>query len=85
MSGKRIAVVVVSGVSTFVMLLFCFVVVLQPWRSCPEIDDSSASCPVLERDAVLLQLGGVGLVLAVAVLVIALTRRPASSRSEPVS
>ncbi|WP_152666791.1 hypothetical protein [Arthrobacter sp. YC-RL1] len=29
---------------------------LQPWRSCPEIDDSSAGCPATESDLALLGL-----------------------------
>lgn len=33
-----------------------FVVFLQPWRSCPEIDDSSAGCPATPNDQALLAL-----------------------------
>ncbi|ALD63161.1 hypothetical protein AFL94_03520 [Arthrobacter sp. LS16] len=45
---------------------------LQPWRSCPEIDDSSAGCPATERDLALLGLAVaamlIGLVLWIAVI-----------------
>lgn len=38
-----------GGVGSFVMFL-------QPWRSCPEIDDSSAGCPPTSVDSALLGL-----------------------------
>lgn len=45
---------------------------LQPWRSCPEIDGSSAGCPATERDLALLGLAVaamlIGLVLWIAVI-----------------
>lgn len=44
------------------------VMFLQPWKRCPEIDDSSAACPATSAESVLLfvllavALSGVGLV-----------------------
>ncbi|GAA1166619.1 hypothetical protein [Nesterenkonia sandarakina] len=44
------------------------VMLLQPWKSCPEIDDSSTACPATSAESVLLfvllviSLLGVGLV-----------------------
>lgn len=44
----------------------------QPWRSCPEIDDSSAGCPATSNDLALLGLAVaamlIGLVLWIAVI-----------------
>lgn len=46
-----------------------FVVFLQPWRSCPEIDDSSAGCPATSSDLTLLGLAISVLLVGVAFLV----------------
>lgn len=46
-----------------------FVVFLQPWRSCPEIDDSSAGCPATPSDQALLALALFILLVGVVLLV----------------
>jgi hypothetical protein len=46
-----------------------FVVFLQPWRSCPEIDDSSAGCPATSSDQALLALALFILLVGVVLLV----------------
>lgn len=46
-----------------------FVVFLQPWRSCPEIDDSSAGCPATPDDQALLGIALFVLVVGVVLLV----------------
>lgn len=46
-----------------------FVVFLQPWRSCPEIDDSSAGCPTTANDQALLALALFILLVGVVLLV----------------
>lgn len=46
-----------------------FVMFLQPWRSCPEIDDSSAGCPATTGDLGLLGLAIAVLLAGVALLV----------------
>jgi hypothetical protein len=45
------------------------VVFLQPWRNCPEIDDSSAGCPATSTDQALLVLAFFILVVGVILLV----------------
>lgn len=45
------------------------VVFLQPWRSCPEIDDSSAGCPPTSGDQALLVLALFILLIGVLLLV----------------
>lgn len=47
-----------------------FVMFLHPWRSCPEIDDSSAGCPATRSDQGLL--GVAVLVLLVGIVLLAL-------------
>lgn len=54
-----------------------FVMFLQPWRSCPEIDDSSAGCPATGIDLTLL-----GVSLLVAMLGIVFLAISISSRRE---
>lgn len=44
------------------------VIVLQPWRSCPEIDDSSAGCPATSGDQALLGLALFILLVGVVIL-----------------
>lgn len=51
-----------------------FVMFVQPWRSCPEIDDSSAGCPATSIDTVLLALALAVLFLGVALLI--MSRKP---------
>jgi hypothetical protein len=46
-----------------------FVVFLQPWRSCPEIEDSSAGCPATSSDQALLGLAFFVLLIGVVLLV----------------
>jgi hypothetical protein len=66
-------VVAVSGFVAFVAAAACVLLFLQPWRSCPEIDDSSAGCPALPRDVALLLVSVVVLLVAVLVLVSTVT------------
>lgn len=42
---------------------------LQPWRSCPEIDDSSAGCPATSSDQALLAVALFILLVGVILLV----------------
>ncbi|PCC28045.1 hypothetical protein CIK76_14410 [Glutamicibacter sp. BW80] len=46
-----------------------FVMFLQPWRRCPEIDDSSAGCPATSNDTALFGLAIAVLLLGVALLI----------------
>jgi hypothetical protein len=46
-----------------------FVMFLQPWRSCPEIDDSSAGCPATSGDTALLGLAITVMLVGVAFLI----------------
>jgi len=59
-----------SAVVALTAAAACLLLFLQPWRSCPEIDDSSAGCPALPRDVALLQVSVVVLLVAVLVLVL---------------
>lgn len=49
-----------------------FVVFLQPWRSCPEIDDSSAGCPATSSDLALLGLAISVLLVGIVLLVVSM-------------
>lgn len=51
-----------------------FVMFLQPWRSCPEIDDSSAGCPATSGDTSLLDLAIAVLLVGVGFLI--MSRKP---------
>lgn len=53
---------VVGGVGSFVAFI-------QPWRSCPDIDDSSAGCPATSSDLALLVLALFILLVGVVLLV----------------
>lgn len=48
-----------------------FLMFLQPWRSCPEIDDSSAGCPATGSDQGLLAVAV--LVLMVGIVLLAMS------------
>lgn len=68
MSGPKRRRYIAWGVSVALIgTLWSFVTFIKPWRSCPEIDDSSAGCPVPADESILLFLGlcillvGVGL------------------------
>lgn len=63
-------VVATSAVVALISAAASFLLFLQPWRSCPEIDDSSAGCPALPRDVALLQISVVVFLVAVLVLVL---------------
>lgn len=41
---------------------------IKPWRSCPEIDDSSAGCPPTGIESILLLVGPCTLLLGVGLL-----------------
>lgn len=45
------------------------VMFLQPWRSCPEIDDSSAGCPATSTDTALLGLAIAVMLAGIAFLI----------------
>ena len=51
-----------------------FVMFMQPWRSCPEIDDSSAGCPATSDDTALLGLAIAVLLVGIAFLI--MSRKP---------
>lgn len=65
---KRTLLLVWGFVLGLVGAVGCLVTFLQPWKSCPEFDDSSAACPATSAETVLLfvllaiALLGVGLV-----------------------
>lgn len=66
MSASRKTLYAALGtVLTFAGVAGGFVIFLQPWRRCPEIDDSSAGCPASGGDqgllgiAVLVLMGGI--------------------------
>lgn len=50
------------------------VMFLQPWRSCPEIDDSSAGCPATSQDSTLL--GFALAVFAAGIVLLIMSSRP---------
>jgi hypothetical protein len=50
-----------------------FVMFLQPWRSCPEIDDSSAGCPATSGDTALFGLAIAVLLAGIAFLIMSRT------------
>ncbi len=53
-SSKKTTFAVLGLLLTMCGAVGGFVVFLQPWRSCPDIDDSSAGCPATSGDQVLL-------------------------------
>lgn len=70
MSSSRKTVYTVLGLAlTVAGAVGGFVVFLQPWRSCPEIDDSSAGCPPTSSDQALLALALFVLLVGVVLLV----------------
>lgn len=75
-SAARSTVVKASAVVAAAMPVFCVVMVLQPWRYCPEVDDSSGGCPALDRDVALLAAGVLTFLVASAVMLVALLLRP---------
>mgnify|MGYP007125786694 CR=1 FL=1 len=50
------------------------VMFLQPWRSCPEIDDSSAGCPATESDLALLGLAVAAMLIGLVLWIAAVPR-----------
>ena len=50
------------------------VMFLQPWRSCPEIDDSSAGCPATSNALALLGLAVAVLLVGIAFLIMSMRR-----------
>ena len=62
---------VLGTMLTFAGVAGGFVMFLQPWRSCPEIDDSSAGCPATGSDQGLL--GVAVLVLSVEIVLLAMS------------
>ncbi|MFY9678937.1 hypothetical protein [Glutamicibacter protophormiae] len=52
------------------------VMFLQPWRSCPEVDDSSAGCPAASGDLALLGLAVAAMVVGLVLWLAALPRHP---------
>lgn len=73
MHSFRKTIYVTLGV-LFVLLgvVGSFVMFLQPWRSCPEIDDSSAGCPATSDDTALLGLAIAVLLAGIALLIMSL-------------
>jgi len=68
-SAWRSTVLVMSSVIAAAAGIACGVLLLQPWRSCPEIDDSFLACPMTAPDTTLLVISLVTLVAALAVVV----------------
>lgn len=68
-SAWRSTVLVVASVIAAAAGIACGVLLLQPWRSCPEIDDSFLACPMTAPDTTLLLISLVTLVAALAVVV----------------
>jgi hypothetical protein len=80
MSGSRKIVFAVLGLLlTVVGSVGSFVVFLQPWRSCPNIDDSSAGCPTTSSDQALMGLALFILLVGVVFLVKSLKPERVSS------
>lgn len=77
-SGK-IVYAVLGLLLTIVGGVGSFVVFLQPWRSCPEIDDSSAGCPATYSDQALMGLALFILLVGVVLLVKSLKPERVSS------
>lgn len=50
-----------------------FVMFLQPWRSCPEIDDSSAGCPATGSDIGLLGVAVLVLMVGIVLLIMSVS------------
>jgi hypothetical protein len=72
-SWRSIVLVVVSVVAAAAGVA-CAVLLLQPWRSCPEIDDSFLACPMTAPDTTLLLVSLVTLAAAMAVVAITASR-----------
>ena len=70
-SSRKTVYATLGTVLTLAGLAGGFVMFLQPWRSCPEIDDSSAGCPATGSDQGLL--GVAVLVLMVGILLLAIS------------
>ena len=72
MSSFRPLLITMAALLTLLGAVGSGIMFFQPWRSCPEIDDSSAGCPATERDLALLGLAVaamlIGLVLWIAVI-----------------
>jgi hypothetical protein len=73
-SAWRSAVLAGGSVVTAAAGVTCAVVLLQPWRSCPEIDDSFLACPMAAPNTTLLLVSLLALGAALAVVVITVTR-----------
>lgn len=70
-ASKKFWYVTVGLVLGMVGAASSFIMFLQPWRSCPEIDDSSAGCPATESDLALFGLAIALLLVGVAFLIMA--------------
>ena len=73
---RRRVVRAAAAVTAAAAAVFCVVMVLQPWRSCPGVDDSSGGCPALDRDVTLLGVGVVVLLVSLGVLALSLVPPP---------
>lgn len=49
---------------------------LQPWKSCPEIDDSSAGCPATTSEVSILALSFIIMLAGLVLFVIAAAKTP---------
>lgn len=56
MADSKTAYLVCGTLLALAGLTSCVVFALQPWRSCPEIDDSAAGCPATPADSLFLVL-----------------------------
>ena len=70
-SSRKTVYAILGTVLTLAGVAGGFVMFLQPWRSCPEIDDSSAGCPAAGSDQGLL--GAAVLVLMVGIVLLAIS------------
>lgn len=70
-----LALICAGGLGSVVMFL-------QPWRSCPEIDDSYAGCPATSHDSTLL---GFALAVFVAgIVLLTVSSRPVKVSSDEI-
>lgn len=73
--SKKSLYAAVGTILTLVGLAGGFVLVLQPWRTCPGIDDSPAGCPATGGDQSLLGIALLVLMAGIVFLAISITTR----------
>lgn len=72
-SYRKTIYATLGSLITFLGLAGGFVMFLQPWRSCPEIDDSSAGCPANATDQGLLGVAVLLVIIGIMLLVVSMS------------